>query len=170
MRGSLLPWFFVGSVLVAGSFAACGGDDSAAPEDAGNDAGAHDARPNDATSDDASIVDAGADVECNSCGGYIGNGLNPILLPACPGSIALYEALIDCVCNVDVITNEAGAGKCDIDSGTGDAGEGACKDVCPAAGRTLTPTNACVNCELDACRLTFLACFDDGLDSGPDGG
>jgi hypothetical protein len=170
MGRSWMPWFFVANVIAASSFAACSSDDSATPDDAGVDAGRRDARSNDATIDDASSVDAQTNTDCAPCGELLGNGLNnPHLSPACSGSLSLYEALIDCACNVDLVTNEAGAGRCDIDSGTGDGGLGACKDVCPYAARAFTPTNSCVTCEANECDVPFFACFDDGMDAG-DGG
>jgi hypothetical protein len=163
-------WLVVLGAASAIAFAACGSDDTAAPEDAGVDASTRDAKTNDATVDDASSVDAQTNTDCAPCGELLGNGLNnPHLSPTCPGSLSLYEAVLDCACNVDVITKEAGAGKCDIDSGTGDGGLGACKDICPVAGRALALTNSCVTCEANECDVPFFACFDDGMDAG-DGG
>ena len=162
--------FVLGLTSVSRLFVACGGDDSAGSDDSGVDASTRDARSNDAAVDDADTLDDGqTSTDCTLCGTFLANGVNPILSPACSGSLSLYEGVLDCVCNVNVVTNEAGTGRCDIDSGTGDAGLGACKDFCPNAGRAATLTNVCVTCEANECAVPFFACFDDGMNAG-DGG
>jgi hypothetical protein len=148
-------------------FAGCGGDDAASAVDSGAEDATRDAH---VTPFDAGTQDTGpnddASTECLYCSQIFPNGLNPSNPPPCAGTTALYVNVINCVCNEDLVTEEAGAGSCDIDSGTGDSGTGACADFCPYTNRGLTLSNECLQCAAKNCPAPVEACAMDGADAG----